>query len=147
MRMARSSFEWEGGRQHVAGAAHRADEARLARVVAELLPEPADEDVDRAVVDVPFAAFQLGAELVAVDRAAGVGGQQLEGGIFRGRERDALLGHGHVARDRVDLEVAELQGLGMFRGAALLLRAAAPQRSFTAAARQTAMDPDDGMAL
>src|SRR5215813_7698938 len=62
----------------VTGTANGADEARALRVVAKLLAETADQDVDGAVVRVPVDAARLVHDAVAREYAPAVAQQQPE---------------------------------------------------------------------
>src|SRR3954453_20690027 len=67
----------------VAGAAHRPDVARAPGVVAQFLPQPADQDVDRAVVGLPVDAAGLVQDALAGQHPAAAAHQEAEEGELR----------------------------------------------------------------
>src|SRR5436190_1768156 len=74
----------------VARAADGADERRLLGVVAELLAQPGDQHVDRAVVRLPVEAARGLENAVAGEDAAAILDQQAEQGELRRGERQVV---------------------------------------------------------
>ena len=60
------------GRQGVTGTPHGLDEAGLAARITELLPQPADQDVDRAREQLRIDAAQLVQDFVTAEGATGI---------------------------------------------------------------------------
>src|ERR1044071_4663148 len=59
------------GRQHVAGTADGLEEARVARVGFDLVPQARDNDIDRAIEGLVGGAVQELEELLAIEDATG----------------------------------------------------------------------------
>ena len=117
-RYLRSGFEL------VADAEARLDERVLRRVAIDLLPQPADEDVDRAVAVGLTAAPDLLQQLVARDDAATVERERVEEPELGRREPDALAVDERLHLARVDAELLDLD-----RVAAALLAGRTPRRA------------------
>src|SRR5262245_7764466 len=107
----------------IAEAAHGLDEGGVARVVAELLPQPGDEHVDGAVVGLPVEAAGGLQDAVAGEDPAAVPHQQAEQLELRGGQLQGAAGEPGGARLPLDLERPHLD-----RGAALAAGAAAQHR-------------------
>src|SRR5216683_5573382 len=97
--------------ERVAGAAHGADRIDVVAAI-ERLAQPADMDVDGALVDVDFAAPDPVEQLLAREHAAGSLHQELEQAIFGRPEIDRAAGARDALLLAVDLEVAEGQHVG-----------------------------------
>src|SRR5262249_1616579 len=97
--------------ERIAGAAHGADRIGVVAAI-ESLAQPADVDIDGALVDVNLAAPHAVEQLLAGEHASRTLHQELEQPIFGGAEVDCAA----AARDplllAVDLEVAEGQHVG-----------------------------------
>ena len=76
------------GRQQITFVAQRLDESRCARIVAQLLAQTADVQIDGAVERIGLAALGQGQQLVAVERAVGTFQQGLEQAVFAAGKHD-----------------------------------------------------------
>ena len=74
------------GREQIADAPHRLDQARCARVIVQLVPELADQDVYAAVVWTPLAVGDQCEDLIARQRPTGPAGQNGQQFEFIGRQ-------------------------------------------------------------
>src|SRR5579883_1933416 len=111
--------------QRVAGAADGADRILLAAGV-EQLAQPADMDVDGALVDIDVAAPDAVEQLLAREHAARMLQEELEQAIFGRPEIDRTARTRHAALLAVELDVA----IGEHGGETL--GACAPQQAFHA---------------
>src|SRR5258705_3396265 len=107
--------------EEVAGATHGADPDRLARIVAQLLADAADQDVDRAVERLPVHAPGLVHDPVARQDPPAGAYEQPEQIELGGRQRQERAVEPRRARGPVDLEPAG--GHPLVAG----MRSAAPQ--------------------
>src|ERR1041385_887097 len=95
----------------ISRAADGADETRALRVVAELLPQPADQHVDGAVVRVPVDAASLVHDAVARERAAAVAHQEAEELELGAGEIELAAVESRGARRPVHFERSSLEHL------------------------------------
>src|SRR5262249_59298678 len=109
-------------REAVADAANRADERRAFCVVTQLLPNAADEDVDRPIVGIRIEASHGLHDPIASEHAAAVAHQQSQHLELGGRQRQWLPFQGRRPRGPVHLQRAEPEDL------ILVARAAAEHR-------------------
>src|SRR5437660_1693468 len=97
--------------ERVAGAADGADRIGIVTAV-ERLAQPADMDVDGALVDIDFATPHAVEKLFAREHATGPLHQKFEQTIFGRAEIDRAAGARHALLLAVDREVAERQHVG-----------------------------------
>src|SRR5262245_43965614 len=95
--------------EHVAGAAHGEDAARLLRVVLDCRADPRDMDVDRAIEGLERLALDEIHQGIPRHHAAGVLGERDEEGELVAGERFVLAVDAYDAGVTVDLEPTEAQ--------------------------------------
>src|SRR4051794_10388149 len=97
-----------GGGEHEADAAHRVDVARRGRVVAELLAQAADVDVECLRRAEPVDVPDLVDEPLPCDDGAGAAHEQREQVELLAGRLDRCAGPRHGPRGRVEADVADL---------------------------------------
>src|SRR5258708_33230468 len=113
----------------VAGTTHGADRILLAAGI-EQLAQPADVDVDGALVDIDVAAPDAVEQLLAREHAAGMLEEEFEQAIFGRAEIDLAAGAGDAALFTIEFDIAVSEDGGEPLGAGAPQQAFHPRQQF-----------------